>query len=235
MRSLAYLALALISLKSQAAIIEIDYEFDLVNNGSVHLNVNSTDTSSGRPSYGFSNIFSDQSIPDTVVGRDDTLRIDISFAPGQRLRWYDDGNVNFGNWSETFQVTAYGGNSFTNRPSRYAYQFKEAQGDVVLEQFEWFPTSLFAGGLNIQFQTSGNGNLTDSFFDFSGLVVEMDFSVSDPLVSSTTVSQLAISFSSGVFEILQSTPSTQVQAPPILSLFLGALMVMLIRGKKFKA
>ncbi|WJG10822.1 hypothetical protein [Aliiglaciecola sp. LCG003] len=224
------LSLLLFLLNSHAGVIDITYEYDL-NNGSIHQCISGSDTSTGTASNCWTNSFS-APIPNTVITEDDTLKIDISFLAGQRLRWSDDGNTFYDDNSEWLQVTASGSERFDIFPARYSFAFKDVSGNALVESLEWFPLGS-AGDATLFSGFSGETNFTDSYFEFSGLVVEMDFNslLTDSSTNFTTLNQLSLSFVSGNFKVFENVESTPVPAPSSLYLILIALFGLVIKNR----
>lgn len=223
------LSIIFFSLSSQAALVEINYLYNL-NDGNISEYLDGSDTSTGNPSNAFASNF-DIVIPDTVITENDTIRIEVSFLDGQRLKWFDDGNSYFSGTSEHFSVVAYGDESFSVNYDRSLFEFKDVSGSVLTESLEWF--SQGGSGSVIISSRSGIKNLTDSFFDFSGFAFEADLSslLTGNGESFTTLSNLAFRFTSGEFEILENVGTTSVPTPftfPIILIAIYGLMV----GKK---
>jgi hypothetical protein len=221
-----------ISMNARAGIITIDYEFDL-KNGDVYQCIGDSNASGGSGSNCFSNIFFGTVIPDTVITEDDTLKIDISFLPGQQLRWFDDGNIIFGQESEIIEIRASGNEQTTIRPSRYSFEFKDVSGDALIENSEILSPSVISGSAHFISAIVGIENLTDSFFDFSGISIEIDFDslLTESANNFTTVDELFFSFISGEFEVLENVSTTPAPAPHSLSIFFIALFGLIIKRR----
>ena len=220
-----------LSTQTQAAIIEIDYNFDL-NNGAVYQCVDGANTSTGTASNCWTNAWYDTSIADTLISESDTVVIDISFAEGQKLRWYDDGNSIFSEFSESLQIGLDSSvDGFQTGGIHQSFAFKDVSGAALHEQASWVLDPLSAGGgAFVHSTSSGITNLTDSYFEFSGITVEMElfnFLNYSQNSDNATVDNLTIFLTSGNFEVIES--SVAVSEPATYALFLLMAIGLLTR------
>lgn len=229
------LALLLVySFQVRGAVIEIDYSFDL-NNGAVYECVDGSNTSKGAASKCWTNAWYDTAIANTVISDLDTVLIDISFLLGQKLRWYDDNNTFFSEYSELLQIGLDSSiDSFGTGGIDHSFSFKDVSGNPLFSQVNWTMNPLAnGGGAFVHSSNSGTTNLTDSYFEFSGITVKMELfnlSTYSTNLNSVSVDNLSIFLTSGNFEVIENAVS--VPEPSAYALFLIALLGLIIRKKK---
>lgn len=234
MRIASVVLALLFSHLSHAALVEIDYTFDL-SSGIQYQCIDGSDTSTGMDSNCFSNSAFNGNIANTTMSVGDTIRIDVTFVPGQRLRWSDDGNTNFDLFSENFQVGLFGPQTDTVAASRMSYLFKEVSGHntTVSGEQTFAPGSMASGGVVVNSDLFGITNITDSFFEFTGLTVEYDLSEIFSGGLTTSADSLAVFFTSGNFEVLEDqNTNVTVPAPSSILLLLSFWAGLAVRSLK---
>jgi len=227
----------LCSVQVKGAIVEIDYNFDL-NNGTVYDCIPGAHTSTGNYSKCWTNNFNNTKIPNTIITNLDTVVIDISFLPGQKLRWHDDGNMFFSQFSENLQIGLTSSTEdFSTSGTNYSFTFKDVSGGLIDTDVSWIlnPLSHSGGGAFLHSSTSGVSNFTDSYFDFSGITVEIDlFNLSTHQTNADNVSvdNVVIYLGSGNFDVIENT--AVVTEPSTYFLLMIALFGFLVRKNEGK-
>lgn len=141
----------------------------------------------------------------------------------------------FSEYSELLQIGLDSSNdSFGTGGIDQSFSFKDVSGSPLFSQVNWTMNPLAnGGGAHIHSSSSGITNLTDRYFEFSGITVEMELfnlSTYSTNLSYVSVDNLSIFLTSGSFEVIENTVS--VPEPSTYALFFIALLGLTIRKKK---
>jgi hypothetical protein len=152
--------------------------------------------------------------PVTVNPSEDTVRIQLNFAGPWRMRWETDGISVPVFGDESVQVGASGQGDCCSGPWDNSLSFLGVKGDLNHNPLEWsLPVDASSGGIVSQSYHSGLTNLTDSFFEFDGIVSTIGpypNGSSQPYI----IERVSIFFTSGVFHILRVPEPVPIDIKP---------------------
>jgi len=144
--------------------------------------------------------------PQTINRSEDTIIIHMNFAEGQRIRWETDGITVPTYGDESVQVGVSGpGSCCSSMVYDNSLSFTGVTGDLNINPLEWSFASGGSGGIVSQSYQSGVTNLTDSFFEFDGLVATIG-PFTNPSSQAYTVDRLSIFLTSGNFSYVNPVP-----------------------------
>ncbi|MFD2167606.1 hypothetical protein ACFSJY_15250 [Thalassotalea euphylliae] len=210
-RFLVSLAAILFSSSSAAKLIEIDYAVDL-EQGVVYDCIDASRSSTGQSQKCWTNLWENATFPGVTISGGSTLRLDISFLPGQKFRWWDDGATFNSGTDEAFQIGLTSSvEDFTVKALDYRFSFNGVTGND-LSPGSWAVSPYFnrSSGAIVRSEMSGAMNLTDSYFDFTGLTVEIDL-----VDVATKITQQDTAFIDGIYMFFFSGEFESFIPPPM--------------------
>jgi hypothetical protein len=210
------LVLLLFTETAFASIININITVDLDESRIYDCGGSSSNSAYPVGTMCWSNIWDPSSsiTPQTVNLSEDTIIIQMNFADSRRMRWETDGIISdsiFGD--ESVQVGLSGGSGGCCSSITYdnSLSFLGVTGDLISNPLEWSSASVDSGGIVSQSYQSGLTNLTDSVFEFDGLVSTIGpFTVASS--QAYTIDRAIIFLTSGNFSYVSASTVPTPQA-----------------------